>query len=203
MMRGEEVYGVFELLADRPHAFEERDFVALQRLAEMIQTAVELAEAARRAEKELGGKPEPAILSSVTTEPQAAHQTLAPEIWTELKAEAESGSALEDAPGFATGPLHAETTEVELQEEFDEPLRIEPTELGAVGTCEACAFPVSPGRRLCLDCEAIAPQMDLGDAPEFPGELAISNQSWARSHVYLIATVLTVAATIVVLIWRF
>ena len=53
LVRGEEVYGVFELLSGRPRAFEERDFVALNRLAEMIQTAVEHAEAARRAEKEL------------------------------------------------------------------------------------------------------------------------------------------------------
>ena len=54
LARGEEVYGVFELLSGRPRAFEERDFVALNRLAEMIQTAVEHADAARRAEVELG-----------------------------------------------------------------------------------------------------------------------------------------------------
>ncbi len=54
LVRGEEVYGVFELLSGRPRAFEERDFVALNRLAEMIQTAVEHADAARRAEAELG-----------------------------------------------------------------------------------------------------------------------------------------------------
>src|ERR1700690_4424145 len=54
LVRGEEVYGVFELLSGKPRAFEERDLVALQRLAEMIETAVEHAEAARRAEKELG-----------------------------------------------------------------------------------------------------------------------------------------------------
>src|ERR1700719_1868307 len=53
LVRGEEVVGVFELLSGRPRAFEERDFVALNRLAEMIQTAVEHADAARRAEKEL------------------------------------------------------------------------------------------------------------------------------------------------------
>src|SRR5690242_8710619 len=47
LLRGEEVYGVFELLAGRPRAFEERDHIALQRISEMIQTAVEHAEAAR------------------------------------------------------------------------------------------------------------------------------------------------------------
>src|SRR5882724_532859 len=51
LLRGEEVYGVFELLAGRPRAFEERDYIALQRLSEMIQTALEHAETARRAEQ--------------------------------------------------------------------------------------------------------------------------------------------------------
>ncbi len=74
LLRGEEVFGVFELLADRPSAFEERDFVALQRLAEMIQTAVEHAEAARRAEK-LGAGPERLEGRSRSTRSRAArHQ---------------------------------------------------------------------------------------------------------------------------------
>jgi GAF domain-containing protein len=54
LVRGEEVYGVFELLSGKPRAFEERDLVALQRLAEMIETAVEHADAARRAERNSG-----------------------------------------------------------------------------------------------------------------------------------------------------
>src|SRR5882724_10673933 len=65
LVRGEEVYGVFELLAGRPHALEERDFIALNRLAEMIQTAVEHAEAARRAEVELR---QPAVLAAAATD---------------------------------------------------------------------------------------------------------------------------------------
>src|SRR6478672_11128353 len=63
LVRDEEVYGVFELLSGRPRAFEERDFLALNRLAEMIQTAVEHAEAARRAETELA-QPEMAAVAA-------------------------------------------------------------------------------------------------------------------------------------------
>jgi putative methionine-R-sulfoxide reductase with GAF domain len=44
----QEVVGVFELLSDRAHAFAERDMVALERLGEMIHTAVEHANAAKR-----------------------------------------------------------------------------------------------------------------------------------------------------------
>ena len=72
LVREEEVYGVFELLSGRPRAFEERDYVALNRLAEMIQTAVEHAEAARRAETELGqaGNAQPVIVGTVSTQPR-------------------------------------------------------------------------------------------------------------------------------------
>jgi len=49
LLREEDVIGVFELLADRAHAFEERDVIALRRLSEMILTAVEHAEAAEKA----------------------------------------------------------------------------------------------------------------------------------------------------------
>ena len=45
LVREDVVNGVFELLSGRPYAFEERDIVALQRLGEMVQTAVEHAEA--------------------------------------------------------------------------------------------------------------------------------------------------------------
>jgi putative methionine-R-sulfoxide reductase with GAF domain len=70
LVRGEEVYGVFELLSGRPRAFEERDYVALNRLAEMIQTAVEHADAARRAEVELG-RPEVVVAAPAEAVPAA------------------------------------------------------------------------------------------------------------------------------------
>ena len=63
---------------------------------------------------------------------------------------------------------------------------------------------MSQGRKLCLDCEATNPDADpISDAPEFFGQLSDPETSWVRSHMYLIATVLLVAATIAVLVWRF
>src|SRR4029077_5700867 len=79
LVRGEEVYGVFELLSGRPRAFEESDFVALNRLAEMIQTAVEHADAARRAEVELR---QPAVLAAVATE--AVATKVAPDLASDI-----------------------------------------------------------------------------------------------------------------------
>ena len=95
LVRGEEVYGVFELLSGRPRAFEERDFVALNRLAEMIQTAVEHADAARRAEAELG-QPE-VVATAKTAEAQS----------DELEADSEKpGADIEKGSTAAPAKLH-------------------------------------------------------------------------------------------------
>lgn len=49
LMRERQPIGVFELLAERTHAFEERDITVLKRLSAMVLTALDHAEAANRA----------------------------------------------------------------------------------------------------------------------------------------------------------
>jgi putative methionine-R-sulfoxide reductase with GAF domain len=220
LVRGEEVYGVFELLSGRPRAFEERDFVALNRLAEMIQTAVEHADAARRAEAELG-QPE-VVATAKTAEAQsdeleadsekpgadiAKGSTAAP---AKLHlAEPHPGESRELVPALAVPPALVETPDlvagpVEAHATADHTNSISTIAFGNLRRCETCGFPVSQGRRLCLDCEAATPgavaSVD-GDA-DFFGELAESNPSWVRSHVYLIATAVVAVATIILLAWR-
>jgi putative methionine-R-sulfoxide reductase with GAF domain len=231
LVRDDEVYGVFELLAGRPRAFEERDFTALQRLSEMIQTALELAEAARRAEKELGSNPETATATKAgTTSTSAALHSVAPH------PVAPHPVAPHPVGGFATTPAkatpkpedkivpvqarvaqakvieartsEATATEVEPKEvnpkEDAGPGPINPSRFGKVRNCEGCGFPISEGRRLCLDCEASSPNVDsASEAPQPFGLLPESEPSWMRSHVYLIATVVLVVATIAVVVWRF
>ena len=46
VVNDDEVLGVFELFSGKANAFGERDFSALQRLSEMVETAVKLARAA-------------------------------------------------------------------------------------------------------------------------------------------------------------
>jgi len=53
LLRQRQAIGVFELLADRSYAFEERDVTVLQRLSEMVLTALEHADAARQAATEI------------------------------------------------------------------------------------------------------------------------------------------------------
>lgn len=52
LLRQHQPIGVFELLAERSYAFEERDITALKRLSAMVLTALDHAEAATRATSE-------------------------------------------------------------------------------------------------------------------------------------------------------
>ncbi len=221
LVRGEEVYGVFELLSGRPRAFEERDFVALNRLAEMIQTAVEHAEAARRAEKELG---QPEVATAVTTQGAPTEvaaepdgdtvrqdpEKRAPQIEKALAAAAGAGTAEGPvvpmsvvSPALVETPAPAANAQ-ENQAQTDLTRPITTIAFGNLRRCETCGFPVSEGRRLCLDCEAATPGAiaSVDSAPEFFGGLAEPSPSWVRSHAYLIATALVAVATIVLLAWR-
>jgi putative methionine-R-sulfoxide reductase with GAF domain len=216
LVSGEEVYGVFELLSGRPRAFEERDFVALNRLAEMIQTAVEHADAARRAETELGRPEIASVIAAAPAEFAAPSQIEiaeadsakpAPEIEKAFAAAAGIGIAPPQAPIPVVGPALVETPPALADEnsaDADLSTPISAIEFGNLRRCETCGFPVSEGRRLCLDCEAATPDAiaSVGDAPEFFGELGESNPSWVRSHLYLIATAVVAAATIALLAWR-
>jgi putative methionine-R-sulfoxide reductase with GAF domain len=228
LVRGEEVYGVFELLSGRPRAFEERDFVALNRLAEMIQTAVEHADAARRAERELGQPKAVAVVAAKAVPGESAAEDnidLVKADSEERAAEMEKGATAAPAklhlaephpgesrelvPALAVPPALVETPELlaspdEIHATADHTNSISTIAFGNLRRCETCGFPVSQGRRLCLDCEAATPNAIAvvdGDA-EFFGELAESNTSWVRSHVYLIATAVIAVATIVLLAWR-
>ena len=44
LRRNGEVRGLFELFSDHPYAFEERDLIALERMADLTSTALDLAE---------------------------------------------------------------------------------------------------------------------------------------------------------------
>ncbi len=221
LVREEEVYGVFELLSGRPHAFEERDYVALNRLAEMIQTAVEHAEAARRAETELGaaGNAQPMIVGSIspqTREPELVPGSRSHILKTNsevLEPEIEAGPATVTVEHNASPALAVSSTVIEMPalvtnshpHPADEDAS-SPTSTIAFGNlrrCETCGFPVSEGRRLCLDCEAATPDaVAINDPQDMFGELSDSNTSWVRSHAYLIATALVAIATIALLAWR-
>ena len=185
LIREPEVNGVFELFSGRAYAFGERDIIALERLAEMIQTAMEHAEAARRAEK-IG---EQAVEKKQTANGAEAGAN------SPIEEKASAKLSNEDKPGPKSG-----TIETNISQETDEPQVVLTGERGNIGTCEACGFPVSEGRKLCLDCESSGTAQDSTAAP-FLSQFTAPEESWLRSHQYLIGTLLVTALTIIVLAW--
>jgi putative methionine-R-sulfoxide reductase with GAF domain len=190
LIREKAVIGVFELLAGRANAFEERDVTALERLAEMVQTGLEHADAAKRAHQEIATKNDQVITEAAEhkSEPESAP----PEIEESTPAVTEDSAA---------------TEKVTTTDNLPDPVR--PPELDKIGKCGACGFPVSEGRTLCLDCEAArlsgespAP-LASGQAPAFLAKFENrEKKGWLASNIYTIGTVLIVALTVVLLVLR-
>jgi putative methionine-R-sulfoxide reductase with GAF domain len=174
LIQEREVNGVFELFSGRPYAFEERDVLALERMAGLIQTAVEHADAAKRAEKEIAGE------------------------------------TLEEVKPAGDSPL-VENVELAAKAEAPESIIAEPEvvvevvpRLPNVATCEACGFPISEGRGLCVACEAAQfedGKVSSSAGPAFLSQYADAKGGWWRSHQYLIGMILVTAVTVAVLVW--
>ena len=163
LVREGEAVGVFELVAERTHAFEDRDVATLQRLSEMILTAIE--------QFDLASQP---------------------------AAEASDAEKQESFVSPETQPDAEETTELVLKKNQQEP---ELPELLKVQRCQACGFPVSECRTLCLDCEEAQ-----GDEQRsaFLGQLsAVREPGWLQSHLYTVGTLFIAALTVAMLVLKF
>ena len=170
LRRSGEVSGLFELFSDHPYAFEERDLVALERMADLTLTALDLAEQRqnfapgprREAEKPV----EPPAASSAeqvsaipidlptaadfvepTVLPVEPPVVLAepPVLRAEPPAIPAEPAVLPAAPSVALAPEPEPVPVLESASVPEAMLRVQ--------KCASCGFPVSEGRTLCLDCE--------------------------------------------------
>ena len=163
LRRNGEVRGLFELFSDHPYAFEDRDLVALERMAGLTLTALDLAEqrqdsapapAARRGpEKAVELLPEiplPEIpeISIPRTSSAAAGAAIPLELPLDIPGKPVVAEASVAPAEPAAIPPSLETAPVALPA----PAPI-PEALLRVQKCASCGFPVSEGRALCLDCE--------------------------------------------------
>ena len=194
LVANDEVNGLFELFSAKPYAFEERDIVALQRLSEMVQTALEHADAVKVTEAELAEKP----TSTAEVEPEVKPDPPPPS----EPAAVENKIEPEPAPvKMWSAPADGEAA---ASEEEDAPVNLVITERGNIRKCLSCGFPVSEGRELCVDCEGTrggAIQTDL-DTPAFLSDLAGSaREGWFESHKYLVAVVVLLGVLLAVLLW--
>jgi putative methionine-R-sulfoxide reductase with GAF domain len=194
LKREQEVVGVFELLSGKAYAFDERDIVAVQRLAEMIQTALDQAEAVKRAEQELIQSRQPRETGFAGFSDSSNPPT----------------STKESAGSTAISTVVHTPGQQARREPHGRAMAAAPQISISVRTCQACGFPVSEGRKLCLDCETkglptgennvIQPS---AESPAFLVNYGAEAESagWLRSNIYWIGIGIVSLVSAAVVLW--
>jgi hypothetical protein len=217
LLREDEVVGIFEIFGGMPHAFQDRDIHALERMGEMVNTALDQVSrprakkaAAGASQTDIPSEPKPAAAKQPATQVQST-SSLTPH----AEEEDEVVLSVEDDPAPAKAPTPAV---VAPQPDFahrpgsvQKPLQ----KTHAIHTCVACGFPVSEGRTLCLDCEASPdrgftsdPAGTYSDAPSFlaglegDGPQPSGIRGWIAGHKYLLGTIAVIGSTLAILIFR-
>lgn len=201
--------GAFELVSGSPRAFEDHDVAALQRLAEMIETAMQHAYAARHADAQINGEvPFDALsLQDEELSQLAARAVGAPE------PASDPGSAEFDMPAAGKSvaietqpPESVESAGDHQPEDAANPW----VERGNIRVCGQCGFPVSGSRDLCIDCEAAArksgalPALSAAEDSStltFGADGLESEESWFTSHKFVLAGLFAAILLIAVLLW--
>jgi hypothetical protein len=210
VVNDDQVMGVFELFSGKAHAFGERDLSAVQRLSEMVETAVRLAQAVEILPQQLSEREssvaeavhpevfEGQFLSDLVVEEVTQHrEDHVPELTAAAALESPLVEAVPDLaeapppvvlpkPEAQTSPLqstevapacdvpvnhvpanHGAATHVpakkllfwsaagegEVTTTGDADQSHVPPVLRGLRKCEACGFPISAGRVLCVECE--------------------------------------------------
>src|SRR5438105_368562 len=168
LRRSGEVRGLFELFSDHPYAFEERDLIALERMADLTLTALDLAEQRQNFAPAPRREPETPVESPAASSVQ---QTSAipinipntPEFVEPTVPPVEPAAVLAEPPVIRAEPpvIRAQPPVIPLAPSVDlapepepelKPASV-PEAMLRVQKCASCGFPVSEGRTLCLDCE--------------------------------------------------
>jgi GAF domain-containing protein len=182
LRRSGEVRGLFELFSDHPYAFEERDLIALERMATLTATALDLAEQRQNMPAAPGEERKGSIEApSVSVAPAADAAPLqSPPV---LEVDEDEDRILSDEP--STVELKAEPTAdigpavIEpaiVQSTVTEPTIVEP---GAVKSAAARSQPVLPER------ETFQPEPAALSAAVVPTETTDNLRSQAeRSPVF-------------------
>jgi hypothetical protein len=189
VVNDEGVLGVFELFSDTANVFGHRDVAAVQRLAEMVETAVRLARAAEKLPEQLRLK----MTQDAAAEPVADGGGVSGEAPGR-----EAGAAGENSAGDSQVSAAAAEGSNGQKKVEEEPAEEEPVEkllwpVGETGTaelvaepdesyvppvlrgikkCHACGFPISEGRELCVGCEEKKWRGQLRPASAQPSSVA-------------------------------
>jgi putative methionine-R-sulfoxide reductase with GAF domain len=221
-----EICGLFELFSDHADAFEERDLSALERVANLTLTALDLAEvrpgavagfagasvAARgvtpaEARAETGESP--AVTAGV--EAAAVEQKIEPmpdQQPDQGSEQAPAGEKVQSAVPPAGEAIVSDAADSLLEDPpAVVPAAPEPEAMGRVQKCAACGFPVSEGRTYCLDCEtkegkpsASSEPVAAEFVPSFLNTSALPEESWLGDHVNLLAIIVLILGILVAVV---
>lgn len=159
VVHDDEVLGVFELFSGKAHAFGERDLSALERLSEMVETAVQLAHAAEQLPERLTPVKVPPETPIVAIEQARAISATQIPLMPSPACQPVAAMPEPQKPAKALAPkkLLLWSAPVHAGAEVQQPVELEPSlvppVLRSLRKCEACGFPVSAGRALCVECE--------------------------------------------------
>jgi len=158
--------GLFELFSDHPYAFEERDLIALERMAELTRTALDLPAKLPGSSVALGQRndvpvAEHTIEASGTNAAPATDSAQPPDM-SQLEPRNLPELALlpETLPESLIPPLDvpatgSATVSLAKAEVATASPGTVPDAMRRIQKCASCGFPVSEGRSLCLDCEKL------------------------------------------------
>ena len=158
ILSGEEVIGVFEIFSGKAYAFNEPDILALQRLSAMVEVAVKFAVTAQS----LPNINVEATSQAPACSPALQQQSAAPVPERsrphepklqprEAPAEKIEAQPAPKKPLFWSAAAHARSGAGDA--EAAAPSTAVPPVLRNLQKCQACGFPVSKGRTLCVECE--------------------------------------------------
>jgi GAF domain len=226
LRREEEVNGLFELFSDTSHAFTERDLAALERMGEMVQIALEHAEAAGVGNGFASSREHsPPPTAPGAEKPVATPGSVAPTLKKSFPpAEFQVPNGETHAPTFKREPVDdlflkeartlsaPQTKAPSSASEGQAPTTL----LGdpkTIRKCESCGFPISEGRKLCLDCEAKIPKADAPASktpvtaeaspefiPQFMGggaDILGTEKSWLFKNKYVVAALVMVVMVVI------
>ena len=181
VVHDDDVMGVFELFSGQANAFGERDLSAVKRLSEMVETAVRMAQATASLPERLGSEPAPraeapsveetilddeifgvgsetveaSVPAETTVAPVQPPAAAAPSLSIEAQAQRAPEVPVENPapkkPLFWSAAAAGSASETPAMTPEDQS-QVPPV-MRSLRKCEACGFPVSAGRALCVECE--------------------------------------------------
>ena len=187
LARNGEARGLFELFSDHPYAFEERDLIALERMAELTRTALDLqtkitaGPLGPASESSTGTLAPDGVIDETASDPGGEVRTADPSPPVETAGTivpplVPALSALASIPALDQVQREPAAEDLASGEQGVAPSPTTlPEAMRRVHKCASCGFPVSEGRSLCLDCEKKEGERPEPRKMEPAGELALGD----------------------------